>query len=285
MPSSGAAWVVSRRSGWRALWGVLGVLLFGWAAVAAIIGFAQAPHVDSGVLVLITVPFLVMAVVLAVEGLGQGLVRLDGAGYATPLGRRRAWADVLGLGTGLVDGRETPVVAVRSGGGVEQDAFPGFADAEAPRLVAAMSARVTPAGFASVDLGAEHWTAVDAEAARAASVVRETAGREPVARERVAFGYPGLVDSVRLDYGTNDAGQRVELVVREGTTLALTAHGRRWLRQDRKRSADPASQVAWLFEPHEVALIPSSGAGFDRLEVRTAGRRPLPFNAEEEDRF
>lgn len=285
METANPTWVVSRRSGRRGFWGLLAVALFGAAFVAALVGFVRAPHVDSGVLVAIVTPFLVMAIVLALEGLTQGMVRLDPAGFATPLGRRRAWADVLAIGTGLVDGRETPVVAVRGGSGIEQDLFPGFSDDEAPRLVAALRERVVPAGFASVDPGAQHWAAVDAEADRAEAVVRDTAGRRPVERERIEFGYPGLVHAVRLDYGTNDAGERVELIVRQGTTLALTAHGRRWLRQDRKRSADPATQVGLLFGPHTTEVLGATGGGFDRLVVRADGHKALPFNAEEPDRF
>lgn len=285
MATPDPVWVVSQRSGRRAFWGVLGVAVFGAAAVGALRAFFTAPHVDSAVLVIITLPLLVMAGVLAYEGWAQGRLRLEEAGYVTPLGRRRSWADVLAIGTGLVEGRETPVVAVRSGGGVAQDAFPGFADAEAPRLVAALRERVSPMGFGSVDLGEEYWAEVEAEADRAASVVRASSGREPVTRERVDFGYPGLVSAIRLDYGTNDAGERVELLVRWATTLALTAQGRRWLRQDRKRSADPATQVGWLFGPHTVEVQPGTAGGFDRLRVRAEGQRPLPFNAEEPDRF
>ncbi|HHU38160.1 MAG TPA: hypothetical protein GXZ45_02585 [Propionibacterium sp.] len=278
-------WVVSRRSGWRGFWGLVGILVFGAAAVASLVAFVQAPHVDSGVLVLITVPFLVMAVVLALEGLGQGLVRVDDTGYSTPLGLRRPWRDVLALGAGQVEGREVPVVAVLGDAGVAQDVFSGFADDDAPRLLTALRERVTPAGFSSVELGAGHWDAVEAEADRAASVVRGNAGLEPVSRERVDFGYPGLVDSIVLDYGTTDDGERVELLVRQHTTLAVTTQGRRWLRQDRKRSADPATQVGLLFGPHTVELVEATAGGFDRLVVHAEGQRPLPFNAEEPDRF
>ena len=284
---SDTAWVVSRRTGRRGFWAVAGVLLFGLAAAGAVAAFVAAPQVDSFVLVLITLPFLVMAVVMAWEGLGQGLVRLDEAGYSTPLGRRRAWSEVLAVGTGQVDGRETPVVAVRTheGFGVEQDAFTGFGEDDAARLVDELHGRVSPPGFAGVDPGPAWWAGVEAEAGRAASVVLRTCGREPVGRDRVEFGFPGLVNAVRLDYGTNDAGERVELLVRSGTDLAVTAHGRRWLRQNRKRSADPATQVGWLFGPHTTEVVPSDGAGFDRLLVTAQGRRPLPFNAEEPDRF
>lgn len=281
-----ATWLISRTTGRRGFWGLVGVLVFGWATVAAIIGFVKAPHVDSGVLVMIALPFLVMAVVLALEGLGQGLVRVDEQGYRTILGRRRAWSDVLGVGTGQLEGQTVPVVAVRSSAGVpEQDSFAGFAESDAATLVDAFLARVDPAGFSSVALPESYWAAVEAEADRAASVVRAEGGREPLSRERVEFGFPGLPSAIRLDYGTNDAGEGVELLVRESTELALVASGRRWLRQNRKRSADPATQVAALFGPHTTTAKPSKGAGFDRLAVRPEGRRPLAFNAEEPDRF
>lgn len=281
-----ATWLISRSTGRRGFWGLVGVLVFGWAGVAAIIGFVKAPHVDSGVLVMIALPFLVMAVVLALEGLGQGLVRVDEQGYRTILGRRRAWSDVLGVGTGQLEGQTVPVVAVRSAAGVpEQDSFAGFAESDAATLVDAFLARVDPAGFSSVALPESYWAAVEAEADRAASVVRAEGGREPLSRERVEFGFPGLPSAIRLDYGTNDAGEGVELLVRESTELALVASGRRWLRQNRKRSADPATQVAALFGPHTTTAKPSKGAGFDRLAVRPEGGRPLAFNAEEPDRF
>lgn len=278
-------WIVSRSTGRRGFWGLVGVLVFGALTVAALVGFVQAPHVDSFVLVLIAAPFLVMAVVLAVEGLGQGLVRVEPDGYRTILGLRRSWSDVLGVGVGQVDGQAVPVVAVRDGAGVAQDAFAGFAEGEADRLVAAFRERVDPAGFAGVSLGEDYWAAVEAEAERAASVVRSASGREPVARERVDFGFPGLPSAIRLDYGTNDAGEGVELLVREAAELALTASGRRWLRQNRKRSADPATQVAALFGPHTTTVKPSTGAGFDRLVVQPEGGRRMVFNAEEPDRF
>ena len=285
--ASDADWIVSRRSGWRGLWGVAGVLVFGAAAAASVRAFVLAPHVDSFVLVLITVPFLVMAVVLAFEGLGQGMVRVDDAGYTTPLGRRRTWPEVLAVGTGQVEGRETPVVAVHTDEGfpVAQDVFTGFADAEASRLVEALRTRVRPAGFDGVRLDQDWWSEVEAEADRAVAVVGEAAGRQPLGRERVPYGFPGLVSAVRLDYGDNAAGERVELVSRQSTDLAVTAHGRRWLRQNRKRSPDPASQVGWLFEPHTTEVLAAAGAGFDRLVVTVEGRKPLTFNAEEPDRF
>ena len=283
---SDGTWIVARRTGARGFWGLAGVLVFGALTTAAVVGFVRAPHVDSGVLVLIAAPFLVMAVVLAVEGLGQGLLRVDAHGYRTVMGLRRAWSDVLAVGIGQLEGQRVPVVAVRgSGGAPQQDAFVGFADADAERLVSALHGHVDPAGFAGVTLGADYWEAVEAEAERAASVVAQGSGRQPVARERVEFGYPGLCSAVRLDYGTNDVGEGVELLVREATTLALVASGQRWLRQDRKRSPDPATQVEALFGPHTTTLRPSTGAGFDRLLVSTDGQRTLVFNAEEPDRF
>lgn len=283
---SDATWIVSHSTGRRGFWGVVGVLVFGALTVAAVVGFVRAPHVDSGVLVAIAAPFFVMALVLAVEGPGQGLVRVDADGYRTIMGVRRSWTHVLGVGVGQVDGRRVPVVAVRAAGREpEQDAFPGFAEADADRLVGALRDRVQPAGFAEVTLGEDYWARVEAEAARAASIAAEASGRQPTGRERVEFGYPGLPSAIRLDYGTNDAGERVELLVRESATLAVVASGRRWLRQDRKRSADPATQVEALFAPHTTTMKPSTGTGFDRLVVSGAGRRSLVFNAEEPDRF
>lgn len=281
-------WVTSSRTAPRGLWGVLGVLVFGAAALASIAAFVKQPAVDSGVLVLITLPFLVMAVVLALEGLGQGMVRVDEQGYATPLGTRRSWADVLAVGTGQVDGRDTPVVAVRDASGdfpINQDVFTGFADEDAPRLVAALREHAPATRFGDVEVGQQWWSQVEAEADRATAVVREASGREPVSRERVEHGFPGLPTAIRLDYGTTDAGEGVELVCRLSSDLAVTRDGRRWLRQNRKRSADAATQVTWLFEPHEAKVVPSEGAGFDRLVLTWEGRKPLPFNAEEPDRF
>ena len=40
-----------------------------------------------------------------------------------------------------------------------------------------------------------------------------------------------------------------------------------------------------LFTDYTVTAMPSAGAGFDRLRVTVPGERPLPFNAEEPDRF
>lgn len=283
-----ATLVRSRRTAARGFWGLVGVVVFGLATVAAAIAFVQAPHVDSAVLILIVAPFLVMAVVLAWDGVGQGIARLERDHYRLLAGPPRPYDDVLAIGKGLVDGREVPVVALRDSGAfpVVADTYIGFADADADTLVDALRSRVEAPGFDGVELGAEYWAEVDAEAERAASVVRETGGREAVARERVEFGFPGLITAIRLDYGTNDAGERVELLVRQSTDLALTTHGRRWLRQHRKRSADPATQVGWLFGEHTAEVVPTKGAGFDRLVVRgEGGPGKLMFNAEEPDRF
>lgn len=283
-------WVVSRRTGWRGLWGAVGVLVFGAAAVAAVVAFVREPHIDSGVLVLITVPFLVMAVVLAIEGLGQGLVRVDASGYATPLGRRRAWADVLAVGTGLVEGQETPVVALRSDSalGVEQEAFPGFAGEEAATLVEALSTHASGSGFSGVEPSEAWWEDVEAEAERVASVVRTRSGREPLGRERIPFGFGSVPNAVRLYYGRNSSEEHVDLIVHGGTELALTVDGRRYLRQHRKRSGDAAEQLGLLFATHTTDVVPTTGAGFDRLRLRfdeVHGVRPMWFNAEEPDRF
>ena len=284
-----AAWLVSRRIGVRGFWGLAGMALFGWVTLVATTAAARDPQADSVVLALITATFFVATCVFAWEGLSSGLVRLDAAGYRTSLGPRRPWADVLAVGVGQVDGREVPVVALRSpdgGSGVTQDALAGFADEEAQRLVEALRARVPDApGFAGVAVSPSWWAEVDAEADRAASVVLAACGREPVARERVALGYPGLVNAVRLDYGLNDAGEGVELLVRERVDLAVVKDGRRWLRQERRRAGDPAAQVCALFGEHTTDVVPAQGAGFDVLRVDVGARRPIQFNAEEPDRF
>ncbi len=280
--------VRSHSTGTRGFWGLAGVVVFGAATVAAVVEYARAPHVDSAVMILIVVPFLLMACVLAWEGVGRGIARLDADGYRLLGGAPRCYDDVLAVGKGMVDGREVPVVALRGEGAfpVVADAYTGFADADADTLIAALRARVDAPGFVGVELSEAYWAEVDAEAERAASVVREVCGRIPLADERVEFGFPGLVSAVRLDYGMNDADERVELVVRRSSDLALTAHGRRWLRQNRKRSVDPATQVGWLFEAHTTVTVPTKGAGFDRLVVRgDGGPGKLVFNAEEPDRF
>lgn len=285
----GAGWLVSRRTRGRAVWSGLGVVVFGAATIATLVGFVRAPHVDSGVLVLIALPFLVMAVVLALEALGQGLVHVDGAGYRTLLGARRAWGDVLALGVGEVDGRTMPVVALADAAGafpLTQESFPGFAEEEAPRLVAAFAAHCgRGAGFGGVTVPQGWWDDAEAEASRVEAVVTEGCGRAPQGRDRVAFGYPGVPSAVRLDYGTNAVGDRVEVLCRRSSDLALTRAGRRWLRQNRKRSADPATQVCLLFGDYTVEETPNRGAGFDRIGVVSASGGRLPFNAEEPDRF
>lgn len=287
--TASTGWLRSRRTGRRALWGLLGVVVFGVAAGYALVGFVRAPHVDSGVLVLIALPFFVMALVLAIESLGQGLVHVDASGYKTLLGTLRPWSDVLALGIGQVDGRTMPVVALADATAafpLVQDAFPGFADEEAPALLEAFAAHcATGAGFAGVRVPEQWWTEAEAEADRVAAIVASACGRTPLTRDRVAFGYPDVPSAVRLDYGTNDAGDRVEVLCRRASDLALTHQGRRWLRQNRKRSADPATQVCALFSEYQVEQAPERGAGFDRIGVALASGKVVPFNAEEPDRF
>ena len=283
-----AGWLTSRRTGRRALWGVLGVVVFGAAAGFALAGFVRAPHVDSGVLLVIALAFFVMALVLAVEALGQGLIHVDTAGYRTLLGGRRPWRDVLALGVGEVDGRSMPVIALADPSApfpLVQESFPGFAEEEAAGLLAAFAEHCGQgAGFDRIAVPPQWWADAEAEADRVVALVASGCGREPLARDRVAFGYPGVPSAVRLDYGTNGAGDRVEVLCRRASDLALTHQGRRWLRQNRKRSADPATQVCALFTDYTVTAMPSAGAGFDRLSVTVPGERPLPFNAEEPDR-
>lgn len=280
-------WVVSRRTGVRAAWSLLGVAVFAVATVVAAAMFARDPQVDSFVLILIAAPFLVMAVVLGVEVVGQGLVRVDAAGYATVLGRRRRWADVLAVEAANIGGRDVAAVAVRDAAeplGLGQDVFTGFADAEASELVATLRGFVDPPGLAGVRVPEAWWVEANAEAQRASAVVREATGREPVAVERIEFGFTGLPTALYLDYGTNPAGDGVGLIVRRATDLALIRDGRRWLRQHRRRSPDPATQVGALFGPLTVTVVPSDGAGLDRLVVEADGGR-IVFNAEEPDRY
>ena len=287
---SDPAWIISRGTRGRVIWASLGAAVFGTAAIWSVAGFIRAPHVDSGVLVLITVPFLVMAVVLGIEGIGQGVVRLDDHGYRTPLGSPRAWADVLAVGTGLVEGQPTPVVAIRSDSalGVEQDAFPGFSGDQAETLVEALSARTSGTGFVGIEPSADWWEAVEAEAERAVSVVRVRSGKEPLARERITFGFGSMPSALRLYYGRNSLEEHVDLIVHGGTDLALTVGGRRYFRQHRRRSGDPAEDLGLLFATHATDMLPATGSGFDRLRLRfdeVHGVRSMWFNAEEPDRF
>lgn len=281
-------WSVSRRTGWRTLWGGLAALIFGAATVSAVLGLVNAPQVDSAVLVLIAVPFLVMALVLAWDGITQGFVHMDAAGYRTPGGRLRPWTKVLAVGVGEVDGRIVPVVALHAEDEsfpITQEVFPGFAEIEAPRLVSALRAFCGEgSGFAGVVVPNQWWQDAEAEADRVVAVVRDDCGRMPVSRDRVEFGLP-ILSAVRLDYGQNDDGDRVEVFCRRTSDLSFSSRGRRWLRQNRKRSADPATQVSMLFGAHTVIEKPNRGAGFDRVVVVPEAGKPLPFNAEEPDRF
>lgn len=281
-------WVVSRRTVSRASWGAAGVLLFGAAAGWALVGAVAEPSVPSIVLALIAGVLAVFALALAGESIGSGVVHLDGEGYAAPLAGRRSWRDVLDVGTGMVDGRVVPVVAVLTPAQefvVTQDVFPGFADQEADELVRRMTGFVpaTP-GFVDVSLPEAWWTAAEAEADRAEAAARAASGRRPSERRRIEFGFPGLVSAILLDYGTNASGEGVQLICRLHTDLALVVDGRRYLRQNRRRSGDAAAQVASLFADHTTQLRPGDG-GFDLAVVTPAGGRPLRFNAEEPDRF
>lgn len=123
---------------------MVAVLLFGYAAVTALADAVRAPSVPSVVLFVILLTFFAMAVVLALEAVASGLLRLAPDGYRTLFGRRRRWSDVLALGTGRVDGRDAAVVAVRPDDGdlVDQDAFTGFAEDETALVVAALRERV-----------------------------------------------------------------------------------------------------------------------------------------------
>lgn len=279
---------VSRLTTGRIIWGAVAVVAFLVATVAAVVSAVGDPSVPSVVLALIVTSLAAMTIVLAIDAVGQGILRVGPNGYATHLTREHPWSNVLAIGTAQVEGRPVPVVALRATDGfvVNQDVLRGFAADETDAVVSALrAANPDPPGFGALELDAAWWATVDAEAERAVGVVRNTAGREPVTRERVEFGFPGLVSAIRLDYGSNEAGERVELFVRQGLDLALTTHGRRWLRQHRRRGGDVAEQVEYLFADHEATVTPTPGTGFDRLQVSAPGHKDLVFNAEEPDRY
>lgn len=285
--TSAPTWLVSSRLRPRLAWSVGAVVLFAAAAGAAVWDAVRAPSVPTVVLAAILGSLLVMAVVLAAEAVASGILRVDQAGYRM-LGRRRSWSEVLAIGTGRIEGRDAAVVVVRHDEPevVAQEAFAGFTEEETDRVVATLRDRAGALpGFTEVVVPESWWQGVEAEADRAASVVQASCGREPVRRERVAFGFPGLVDAVLLDYGVTEAGEEVALYVRDGLDLGLVAHGRRWLRQTKRRSVDPATQVGLLFGPHEASIVAGEDGGFDRLIVEVPDRRRLVFNAEEPDRF
>lgn len=288
MTTSSTERVVSRLTKRRILWGALAGVAFTGVAMWAIVSAVGSPSVPSVVLALILTSLAAMAVVLAVDAVWQGILRVGPRGYATHLTRPHPWSNVLAIGTAYVEGRPVPVVALRATDGfvVTQDALRGFAAEETDVVLAALREAVPELpGFGELSLDAAWWATVDAEAERAMGVVRHTTGREPEARERVSFGFPGLTSAIRLDYGTNEVGERIELFVRQGLDLAFTTQGRRWLRQHRRREVDAAELVAYLFDDHDVTVAPTQGTGFDRLEVSVPGHKPLVFNAEEPDRF
>ncbi|MFV0451716.1 MAG: hypothetical protein ACK5LS_05630 [Propioniciclava sp.] len=280
--------LVSRLTAGRIVWGVLASVAFVAAAAAAVRAAVAEVSVPSVLLALILAALAGMAIVLSLDGVTQGILRVGPRGYATHLTRLHPWSAVLDIGTAAVEGRPVPAVALRSMTGfvVEQDMLRGFAAEETGAVLAALTdAAPELPGFSEVVLDAAWWATVEAEAERAVGVVRAATGREPETRERVAFGFPGLISAIRLDYGFNDAGERVEVYVRQGLDLALTVDDRRWLRQHRRRSRDAAAQVAVLLGEHQVRMSPSSGTGFDRLRLMAPGERPITFNAEEPDRY
>ncbi len=282
-------WVVSPHV-WRrgAIAGLIVLACVAWAAWA-LAGLVAAPSVPSAFLALLAVTAAALAAVLGGETVGTGFVRLGPEGYRPPLGAHRSWSDVLALGEGLVQGQLVPVVAVRGTPGgfpVAEDTFTGFPEADAPLLLEALRAWVpSPPGFGAVAVPPSWWTVVDAEADRVREVVRTASGREPVVESREVYGYPGLESALTLNYGSNDAGEVVQVIVRRSSDLALVVDGRRYVRQNRRRSPDPADQVATLFGPHVTERVPAADGGFDQLRVVPEGSRPILFNAEEPDHY
>lgn len=287
---AGDRWIVSGRTRARLAWSLLALAGVGAAVVWAVADAVREPSVPAVVLAAILLATGAGAVVLAGEAFGSGFVRVGSEGYRVPLGTPRRWADVLAVGTASVEGRVVPTVALRDPAAafpVVSDTFGGFSDAEAEVLLAELRARTpqAPGEFSSVRLPPAWWAGVDAEASRVRDAVAASSGRRPVAEARVELGYPGLASAVLLDYGTNAAGEGVQVLVRQGSDLVLVRDGVRYLRQARRRTPDAAAEVDALFGPHDTESLPESAFGFAQAVVTVEGRRPLRFNAEEPDRF
>lgn len=295
-------WFVSGRSRVRLAWTALVLVVVASGVVWAVLDALREPSVPSIVLAAILASLAAGAVVLAGEAFGSGFVRLTADGYRAPLGALRRWADVLAIGSASVEGRRVPAVALRawpekaSGtSGVSRfpefpvvmDTFVGFTEAEGDALAAEFAARApgAPGEFSSIVLPPSWWAAVDTEAARVREAVAAASGRHPVAEARVELGYPGLASALLLDYGDNDAGEQVQVLVRLASDLALVVDGVRFLRQARKRTPDAAAEVEALFGPHGTELLPATDLALAQAVVTVEGRRPLRFNAEEPDRF
>lgn len=282
-------WIVSSRSRGAAAWSVPAVALFVGVAGWTIADVVREVSVPSVVLAAIVTAAALVAVIVAGQSVSAGFVRLDDDGYATPLGTPRRWADVLAVGRVRREGAVVPAVAVRSGEGfpIAHDTFTAFTDADADALLAEVRARAPHAvgDFGAVDLPAAWWAEVEAEAARIRGEVEAASGRLPVAQRRVEFGYPGLTSAILLDYGRNDAGEGVEVVVRRSPDLALVRDGVRYLRQARKKTPDAAAEVGVLFDAHTTEILPGTDLAWPQAVVTAEGRRPLRFNAEEPDLF
>lgn len=285
-----SGWIVSRRSRGRLLWSVGVLAVVAVPVVVAVLEAVREPSVPSVVLAAILVALGAASVVLAGESFGSGFVKLDAAGYRVPMGTPRAWSDVLAVGWAAVEGREVVAVAVHSPGEtfpVVSDLFPGFDGPDAEALAHALRARAPEAAgdFSGVDLPSSWWAEVEAEASRVRAVVAETTGREPLSSERIVWGYPGLVSAVLLDYGVNDAGEGVQVLIRRSADLAVVREGVRYVRQVRKRTPDAATEVGLLFDDHTMDVMPATGHGFAQAVITLPGRRPLRFTAEEPDRY
>ena len=286
-----ARWIVSGRTRSRLTWSL--VALAGVAAVVvwSVVDAVREPSVPSVVLASILLATGAGAFVLAGEAVTAGLVRVDADGYRVPLGPPRRWADVLAVGSTAQVGGAVPTVALRDTAdplfGVASDTFPGFTDADADALLAEFRQRTpaAPDAFSGVVLPDAWWAEVEAEADRVREAVVAASGRRPVAESRVELGYPGLASALLLDYGRNDAGEGVQVLVRRASDLAIVRDGVRYLRQARRRTPDAAAEVGPLFGPHTTAVLPATALGFAQAVVTVEGRRPLRFNEEEPDRF
>ena len=275
----------------KMVWLALGGLTVGVLAIWAVADASTAPSVPSVMLAALALVGAVALYTMLAEAVASSMVHLSPQAYAAPVSPARRWEDVLAISTGQVEGRRVPVVALRvpeGGFPLSQDVFTGFVDADADRLVSAMlqwRPEAADASFAGVVVPQSWWAEVDAEAERVTDTVAAASGRRPVARERIEFGYPGLASAVRLDYGPNQAGEGVEVIVKRTAELAVVIDGTRYLRQRRKRTPEAATEVEALFGDHTTIVHPGDGLAFDEAVVTTADGVALRFNAEEPDRF
>lgn len=283
--------IVSERIGVRSAVGLLAVVLFGAAAVWTVGAAFTAAAMPQLVVAAIAVSWFVVVAVMAAESVSSSVVVCSEQGYRRPLGGLRPWRRVVRVGTGMIEGQRAPTVALLDDGDfpISQDTFGSFASSgDAQALVNGLLAWAPEAAagdFSSVDLGEGLRAEIERTADEVAGEVEQATAKRPLSREWIEFGYPGLASAILLDYGENEAGEGVQLIVRRRVDLAIVSEGRRWLRVTKKRTPGVAEGCRALFGPHTTTRQDAVGLGFDQLIVSAAGQRPVQFNAEEPDRF